>query len=143
MITKIMAAKICCDAGIETVITNSSNIYNIQKILEGQEVGTLFEAHKYRKIVANLENITELNLKGAKAKAVSHILAGLHTDVKNKTLKRAARLIEEYSSEIMTANALDIFEAKLTGAKNRVLDRLMLDISGIQHMIKSLMMIAS
>ena len=53
MITKIMAAKICSDAGIETIITNSVNIDNIRKILQGEEVGTLFMAHKLRKIVAN------------------------------------------------------------------------------------------
>lgn len=62
--------------------------------MEGQEIGTLFIAHKIRKIVVNLENIKELNIKGAKAKGVSNFLANLPTDVKNKVLRSAAKLLE-------------------------------------------------
>ncbi len=44
MVTKIMAAKICRDAGIDTVITNGTNPSNIFDILEGKEIGTHFIA---------------------------------------------------------------------------------------------------
>ena len=64
--------------------------------MEGQEVGTLFMASKIRKIVVNLENIKELNIKGAKAKEVSYILATLPTDVKNQVLKEAAKLLQKH-----------------------------------------------
>jgi len=46
MITKIMAARICTDAGIETIITNGDDMNNIYEILDGKEVGTLFVANK-------------------------------------------------------------------------------------------------
>ena len=42
MTTKISAARIALDAGIEMVITNSSNIENIYDIVDGKSVGTRF-----------------------------------------------------------------------------------------------------
>jgi glutamate 5-kinase len=43
MATKVSAAKIACNAGIDMVIANGEHIGVIEKILEGKEVGTLFE----------------------------------------------------------------------------------------------------
>lgn len=42
MVTKIMAAKIATDAGVDMVIANGDNIYTINDILAGKKVGTLF-----------------------------------------------------------------------------------------------------
>jgi len=42
MVTKIGAAKICWSAGIDAVITNGSDARVIQRILNGEQVGTLF-----------------------------------------------------------------------------------------------------
>lgn len=50
MKTKIAAASICNSAGIPMVIANGENPGNIYKILEGQDVGTLFIPSK-RKIL--------------------------------------------------------------------------------------------
>ena len=46
MSTKISAAKIATNAGADMVIANGENVYIINKILEGKDVGTLFKAHK-------------------------------------------------------------------------------------------------
>lgn len=46
MATKISAAKIANDAGADMVISNGADIYNIAHIMNGDEVGTLFKAHK-------------------------------------------------------------------------------------------------
>lgn len=44
MATKIAAAKIASDAGVDMVIANGDNVRNINRILAGEEIGTLFSA---------------------------------------------------------------------------------------------------
>lgn len=46
MATKIAAANIVTDAGADMIIVNSDNLNNVNKVIEGQELGTLFLAHK-------------------------------------------------------------------------------------------------
>ncbi|MCI5840097.1 MAG: glutamate 5-kinase [Peptoniphilaceae bacterium] len=43
MATKINAANICMESGIDVVIANSSDFKNIRKILGGEEIGTIFK----------------------------------------------------------------------------------------------------
>ncbi len=45
MITKITAAKIATNAGIDMIIANASEKNVIEKIIEGEKIGTLFLAH--------------------------------------------------------------------------------------------------
>jgi len=46
MATKVSAAKIATASGADMVITNGENVRNIYHIMEGNEVGTLFNANK-------------------------------------------------------------------------------------------------
>lgn len=46
MATKISAARIATDSGADMVIANGGDIMNISRLLEGEEIGTLFKAHK-------------------------------------------------------------------------------------------------
>lgn len=46
MATKLSAAKIANASGADMVITSGENVRNINHVLEGKEVGTLFLAHK-------------------------------------------------------------------------------------------------
>lgn len=46
MSTKLDAARLACDAGTDMVIANGDDVNNILRVIEGEEVGTLFEAHK-------------------------------------------------------------------------------------------------
>ncbi len=46
MVTKLSAAKIATYSGADMVITNGENVRNINYVLEGRTVGTLFKAHK-------------------------------------------------------------------------------------------------
>ena len=46
MTTKLSAAKIATASGADMVITNGDNVQHIHQIIEGMEIGTLFEAHK-------------------------------------------------------------------------------------------------
>lgn len=44
MATKIAAAKIANEIGVDMVIANGNDVVNISRILEGKEIGTLFKA---------------------------------------------------------------------------------------------------
>lgn len=44
MTTKIAAARIAGEAGVDMVIANGDDVINISRILEGKEIGTLFRA---------------------------------------------------------------------------------------------------
>lgn len=46
MATKISAAKIANDSGADMVIANGDDISTINSIMEGENIGTLFKAHK-------------------------------------------------------------------------------------------------
>lgn len=46
MTTKISAAKIATASGADMVIINGDNVHNINDVIEGEVVGTLFKAHK-------------------------------------------------------------------------------------------------
>lgn len=46
MMTKMQAAKIACSTGVDMVIANSEDIKVIHRILSGQNIGTLFTAHR-------------------------------------------------------------------------------------------------
>lgn len=43
MATKIKAASLCMDAGIDVVIANSNDLKNIRRIVKGEEIGTIFK----------------------------------------------------------------------------------------------------
>ena len=46
MITKLTAAQISTESGADMIITNANDINNIHKILQGENIGTLFVAKK-------------------------------------------------------------------------------------------------
>lgn len=46
MATKISAAKIATDSGADMVIANGADIQTISRIMQGENIGTLFKAHK-------------------------------------------------------------------------------------------------
>jgi len=46
MSAKLEAARIATDAGADMIITNGADIMNLEKVMNGESVGTLFLAHK-------------------------------------------------------------------------------------------------
>ena len=46
MSTKLVAAQIANYSGADMVITNGNDVNNIHRIINGEEVGTLFLQHK-------------------------------------------------------------------------------------------------
>lgn len=51
MATKISAAKISTDSGADMVIANGDDVYIIDDIINGKNVGTLFKAHKNKNFI--------------------------------------------------------------------------------------------
>jgi len=80
--------------------------------------------------------IEELETKGKAAKAASHRLAYLSTDVKNKALANIADDLLAKQDKILAANEMDCKEAKASGMDAAMLDRLLLSpsrLEGIAH----------
>lgn len=48
MVTKIAAASIATDSGADMVIINGENIENLSYLMEGNDIGTIFKAHKIK-----------------------------------------------------------------------------------------------
>ncbi len=78
-----------------------------------------------------------------RARSTLRELTSLTTEVKNKTLLRAAELIDQRREEIKAANAKDIETAKEMGLSKAMIDRLLLNDKRIDGMIKVLKDVAA
>ena len=80
---------------------------------------------------------------GVRAKAGSRVLATARTAAKDEALRSAARLLEDRTDEIVSANASDVARAEAEGTTQAVIDRLRLDESRVAAMAKGLEQVAS
>lgn len=87
--------------------------------------------------------MSELIIKGKKAKEVSYILGNLSTADKNKGLNKMADYLVKYSDEIIEANKLDLQAAIERGTSKSMLDRLALDHGRIEGMANGLRQVAA
>jgi glutamate-5-semialdehyde dehydrogenase len=86
-----------------------------------------------------------MNIKGMakEAKEVSYKLIDISTEVKNETLKTAARLIEEKKDLIAKENEKDLKYGEEKGLSKAMLDRLLLNEKRIKGMVQVLLDVAS
>ncbi len=87
--------------------------------------------------------MSELILKGKKAKEASYVLANLTTTDKDRALEQMANKLLEKSDEIIEANKKDLEKAVQNGTSKAMLDRLSLDKSRIEAMADGLMQIVN
>jgi len=87
--------------------------------------------------------IQELEAKARAAKTVSHRLAYLSTDIKNKALQNIAGDLLAKKDEILAANKADYKEGKASGMNAAWLDRLMLNSSRIEAMAQDVLTVAA
>jgi glutamate-5-semialdehyde dehydrogenase len=80
-----------------------------------------------------------LEMKGQAAKAASHRMAFLSTEIKNKALHNIANDLISNKDEILAANKLDYQEAESGGMNAAMLDRLMLNASRLEGMAKDVL----
>lgn len=87
--------------------------------------------------------MSELILKGQKAKEASNILGNLSTGEKNKGLLAMADYLVKYKDFIIEANKIDLQEAVNRGTAKAMLDRLSLDEKRVEGMANGLRQVAS
>jgi glutamate-5-semialdehyde dehydrogenase len=87
--------------------------------------------------------IAELEAKGRAAKAASHRLAYLSTDIKNKALHNISHDLLTKKDEILEANRIDYKEAEASGMSAAMLDRLMLNSSRLEAIAQDVLMVAA
>ena len=87
--------------------------------------------------------IAELEAKGRAAKAASHHLAYLSTDIKNKSLHNISHDLLTKKDEILAANQIDYKEAEASGMSAAMLDRLMLNSSRLEAIAQDVLMVAA
>jgi glutamate-5-semialdehyde dehydrogenase len=76
--------------------------------------------------------VKELEAKGLAAKAASHKLACISSDIKNKALDNISADLLAKKDEIIAANNIDYKEARASGMSAAMLDRLLLDSGRIE-----------
>lgn len=86
--------------------------------------------------------IDKLREIGEKAKKASLTLMNASTDKKNCFLKLLAEKLEQEEQEIIKVNNLDVEEAKSSGMRKALLDRLTLNSKRIQGMVEGLRQVA-
>lgn len=79
---------------------------------------------------------------GKKAKETEPVLRRLSTAAKNEALLKTAEYLVKYQSEIITANAKDIVNARSNNMPEGLVDRLMLNEARIEGMAEGLRQIA-
>jgi len=86
--------------------------------------------------------IKDLEAKGGAAKAASHRLAYLATEIKNKALLNIASELIARKDEILAANKADYKDGAASGMNAAWLDRLMLNASRIESMAQDVLTVA-
>ncbi len=87
--------------------------------------------------------MTELQIKGKKAKETAIFLRKASSDIKNKVLIRAAELLLEKQADIIASNEIDLKNAADNGVSGPLLDRLVLNKTRIEGMAEGLKEIAA
>ncbi|MFC1990262.1 glutamate-5-semialdehyde dehydrogenase [Chloroflexota bacterium] len=87
--------------------------------------------------------IEELEAKGKAAKAASHRLAYLSTEVKNKALANIANDLLARKDKILAANEADCKEGRAAGMDAAMLDRLLLNSSRLEGMAQDVLTVAA
>ena len=103
------------------------------------EISSVIDLKRSRKMKSAVE---ELEAKARAAKAASHRLAYLATDVKNKALQNISQELLKRKDEILAANQADYREAEASGMSAQMLDRLMLNSSRIESIAQDVLTVA-
>jgi len=87
--------------------------------------------------------VEELETKGKAAKAASHRMAYLSTEVKNTALHNISDGLLVKKDEILAANKIDYREGEASGMSVAMLDRLMLNSSRLESIAQDVLAVAA
>ncbi|MEE4284152.1 MAG: glutamate-5-semialdehyde dehydrogenase, partial [Pseudomonadales bacterium] len=82
-----------------------------------------------------------VNELGVAARAASRVLAAATTETKSEALQAIAAATDNARAEIKQANALDMAAAQENGIDQPLIDRLLLDDTGIDRMIEGILQV--
>jgi len=128
MLTKIQAAKVATNAGIEVVIVNGRKASSFENLKQGKYYGTRFIANVLTKQGDLIIEQCQKTKMAAKQVAISS------SEAKNKTLLCMARILEENKELILMANKRDSENGKKAGLSNAMIDRLTITEETITQM---------
>jgi len=89
-----------------------------------------------------MDYLSELTTKGKEAKQAGRKLATVSTAIKNQALVSMADALEQEYRSILTANAIDVENARVKGLSESMIDRLALTENRIQAMAVGLRQVA-
>ncbi|MEE9399482.1 MAG: glutamate-5-semialdehyde dehydrogenase [Dehalococcoidales bacterium] len=87
--------------------------------------------------------IEKLEVKGRAAKAASHRMAYLPSDIKNNTLHNISGDLLARKDEILSSNQIDYKEGEASGMSTAMLDRLMLNASRLESIAHDVLAVAA
>lgn len=132
MATKIKAAEICKNGGIDLIIMNGRDPRHLYKVFENKPIGTLFTANG-----GGIVKMSYIDILGQKAKACKKDIAFASTTQKNDALLEIAHILRVCKDDIIEANKVDLENGRMRKMSEAMLDRLALNDSRIEGMAKA------
>ena len=108
MITKINAAKMVNDYGCDMAILNAGTEHALQKFIDGEEIGTLFDGHKER----NLSSKQHWIMYRSNPKGKIIVDAGAFRAIQNKHTSLLPKGILDVDGDFMTSSVVEITNKK-------------------------------
>ncbi len=142
MATKLNAAQLCLEAGVDMVIANGARMEALYDIVEGRTWAPAFLPGGARCNRKKEESHDCTGDSGPGGPARSPALAVAGTARQNAALEAAARAIEA-RQEILAANAADLEAARAAGLRPALLDRLALDEGRIAGIVEGVRQVAA
>ena len=93
--------------------------------------------------MTNRDPVAELKAKGLAAKAASHRLAFLSTEVKNRALANISHDLQAKQEAVIVANKKDLDDARRSGMGEAMLDRLLLNAGRLEGMARDVLSVAA
>ncbi|XP_010067456.2 delta-1-pyrroline-5-carboxylate synthase [Eucalyptus grandis] len=139
MTAKVNAAFNAAKAGIPVVITSGYAPENILKVLQGEDIGTLF--HRDAHLWARSRDVTAREMAVA-ARESSRNLQALSSEDRSKILLDIADALEANQEQIMKENEADVAAAEQAGYERSLLARLALKPGKITNLANSIRVLA-
>ncbi|XP_030534427.1 delta-1-pyrroline-5-carboxylate synthase isoform X1 [Rhodamnia argentea] len=139
MTAKVNAAVNAAQAGIPVVITSGYAPENILKVLQGEDIGTLF--HEDAHLWVQSQDISAREMAVA-ARESSRNLQAISSEDRRKVLLDIADALEANQEQIMKENEADVAAAEKAGYERSLIARLALKPGKITNLANSIRVLA-
>ncbi|XP_030451005.1 delta-1-pyrroline-5-carboxylate synthase-like [Syzygium oleosum] len=139
MTAKVNAAVNAAKAGIPVVITSGYASGNILKVLQGEDIGTLF--HRDAHLWVQSKDVSAREMAVA-ARESSRILQAISSEDRRKILLEIADALEANQEQIMNENEADVAAAEKAGYERSLIARLALKPGKITSLANSIRVLA-